>query len=506
MWDKSSFVDKAELQDEAYFFSSRRRHTRFRNVTGVQTCALPICGYSVLTGQPVYAGAKAGSITKVDIESFTGSAFTPDEKAKLVEAKQQAEKQDAEKHAADPFIKFDSNGVAVSKGVSPQLAGVISGWKQMLGIKADIYVTTIEDAKADKDNFTGPQRAVGSAGLDANEAGSMRKLSDGSYYIAFTKGTSVAKMLETMAHEIGHVHEKEAFANASPEDQKAIRAEFEKWRASTKGKSAKEVVESLRARATGRSTKGFEGKTSEDMTAYWKSFSEWYADQVSRWATTSEKPLTVVEKFFARLGAALKKFYFSLKGQKYMPSETMKSFLDKIADGAIIIDNKTDQAVDNDSASQAMFIGVKGLTQRGMTEKQVSNLTTAKLMDANGELRSDIWYDTGWLRGADKQWRTEISDKDAKMTLDKVEPGGKVQMNTPYRLGDVLSHLPLYRLYPEIADYVVTFDANLPPKYAAFDPDNKFIVLSGQQPDDVTTLLHEVQHAIQQIEGFWPWR
>src|ERR1043166_10068306 len=24
------------------FFSSRRRHTRFRNVTGVQTCALPI--------------------------------------------------------------------------------------------------------------------------------------------------------------------------------------------------------------------------------------------------------------------------------------------------------------------------------------------------------------------------------------------------------------------------------------------------------------------------------
>ena len=26
-----------------FFFSSRRRHTRFRGVTGVQTCALPIC-------------------------------------------------------------------------------------------------------------------------------------------------------------------------------------------------------------------------------------------------------------------------------------------------------------------------------------------------------------------------------------------------------------------------------------------------------------------------------
>ena len=27
-----------------FFFSSRRRHTRYISVTGVQTCALPICG------------------------------------------------------------------------------------------------------------------------------------------------------------------------------------------------------------------------------------------------------------------------------------------------------------------------------------------------------------------------------------------------------------------------------------------------------------------------------
>ena len=31
-----------------FFFSSRRRHTRCADVTGVQTCALPIC--SVLVG------------------------------------------------------------------------------------------------------------------------------------------------------------------------------------------------------------------------------------------------------------------------------------------------------------------------------------------------------------------------------------------------------------------------------------------------------------------------
>src|ERR1043166_2872286 len=31
------------LRSSFLVFSSRRRHTRFRNVTGVQTCALPIC-------------------------------------------------------------------------------------------------------------------------------------------------------------------------------------------------------------------------------------------------------------------------------------------------------------------------------------------------------------------------------------------------------------------------------------------------------------------------------
>src|SRR3546814_2410892 len=35
-----------------FFFSSRRRHTRCALVTGVQTCALPICVQRLLEGQP----------------------------------------------------------------------------------------------------------------------------------------------------------------------------------------------------------------------------------------------------------------------------------------------------------------------------------------------------------------------------------------------------------------------------------------------------------------------
>src|SRR3546814_5885531 len=35
-----------------FFFSSRRRHTRCALVTGVQTCALPICNESALRPAP----------------------------------------------------------------------------------------------------------------------------------------------------------------------------------------------------------------------------------------------------------------------------------------------------------------------------------------------------------------------------------------------------------------------------------------------------------------------
>src|SRR3546814_6566327 len=40
-----------------FFFSSRRRHTRCALVTGVQTCALPICSLAISTGLVVLSMA-----------------------------------------------------------------------------------------------------------------------------------------------------------------------------------------------------------------------------------------------------------------------------------------------------------------------------------------------------------------------------------------------------------------------------------------------------------------
>jgi DNA-binding protein H-NS len=256
-------------------------------------------------------------------------------KAELLEVKERLEKAAEKKHQENPFIKFE-RGIALSDGMDPKIEGIIREWKDMLGLGGiNIYFSTTEDAKKNINNFTGPHRRIGSATIDANERGSMRRMEGGaSYYVVFDKSTSTTKMLEVIAHEMGHVHEKVAFDQAPQEVKDKLKAAYEKWLEGRKDKTSREAIQMLRAKTTAQTTDiGQTIETAEQLDKldpYWSKFSEWYADQVSRWAVTDEKPVGVVEKFFARLGAALRRFYQTLKGQKYLPDETFVQYLKQV--------------------------------------------------------------------------------------------------------------------------------------------------------------------------------
>jgi hypothetical protein len=212
------------------------------------------------------------------------------------------------------------------------MVNIARGWANMLGMKnLDIYFITKQEAIDNKDNFTGPHRPIGRIG-EMTKVGAKRKLDDGSYVIVINPSTSKGKTLETIAHELGHIHEKAVFDNASKEEQNAIIKEFNAWFNTHHKMSAKELVHSMRAKTLAQTTQ-FADPMMQASKAdpYWRNFEEWYADQVSRWSTSSEKPLTVVDKFFAKIAEALRKFYTTLKGQKYLPAQSIKEFLDKIA-------------------------------------------------------------------------------------------------------------------------------------------------------------------------------
>jgi len=63
---------------------------------------------------------------------------------------------------------------------------------------------------------------------------------------------------------------------------------------------------------------------------YLKSFSEWFADNVSRWTTTNEKPVGLVEKFFADLAKQLRKLASIVTGKRFMPDRAVAKFLDEM--------------------------------------------------------------------------------------------------------------------------------------------------------------------------------
>ncbi len=328
-----------------------------------------IRGFSVLTGDPVYMPTKGKTRAIVDVDNFNGTWINEADMKVLRKAKKDIEAEAAKKHKESSFIQFNQDGLAVSKDIDAKMAGVISEWKKLFGLKGNLYVSTTEDAIANRDNFTGPYRRIQDATYNKNENGITQLLSNGDRYILFKKSTSISKMLETLAHEMGHAHQAEVYNNASPEIKKQLKDEHMKWLASQKGKSARDLLNSLRAKKTAETTKisreDLKAEELDNYAAYWTSFSEWYADQVARWATTSEKPLTVVEKFFSKIANGLRKIFSVLKNKGYMPNETFKAYMDYITSKDAVRSNQIKPPTEEDqqplfsrSTMKASFEGV----------------------------------------------------------------------------------------------------------------------------------------------------
>lgn len=329
--------------------------------------------FSRLTGDPIYIPSKGtryvNKSVATDFSKVKNNPLTKEEIAKLVVAKDRLELE-RKKAAAkkNDFIQFDKDGVAISKDIDPKLAGIISEWKKLFGLKNNIYVSTTEDAIANRDKLTGPYERILHATFNKDENGVTQILPNGERYVLFKRSTSISKMLEVLAHEFGHAHQQEVYDNASPAIKRQIRAEYEKWLAKQNTATARELLKSLRAKKTAETTtltdEAMMATDLQNYNSYWTSFSEWYADQVSRWATTSEKPLSVVDKFFAKIANGLRKIFSMLKNQGYLPNETFKAYMDYITSPQAVRNNPinpnpTETAPQaSKSAMKASFEGV----------------------------------------------------------------------------------------------------------------------------------------------------
>jgi hypothetical protein len=163
------------------------------------------------------------------------------------------------------------------------------------------------------------------------------------------------------------------------------------------------------------------------------------------------------------------------------------------------------------ATSSLGLLFIKG--QEGIVTPQLMPLSLAQsLLDtfedaAPGMGREVLRQRTGWFEGIDGKWRIEISDEAGQFILPLDELVESPSFGTPtiYKLGDVYSHPLLYELYPEAANidfvYRPAFMDLFKREQGSYNGKNQ-IQVTPYAEDASSTVLHEIQHWIQQTEGF----
>jgi hypothetical protein len=358
--------------------------------------------------------------TNKDLSAGTPAGFTADETAQLMEAYGKLAKERSDLDAKYPEGKFPADSNIITSPKTAEYAGYIRGLVQQLGLgDKRLYVFMGGETRTDPmalgvtpyfEQLDGPLKDTTARFAMLRDRPNVGALLLNEQIIA-TK--SKQEILETIAHEIGHMVEHMALAHATPETKAALEKAHRAWLQQQKGASVRELIEALRNRESARSTlEGAEMDVSLPAERvsnyrYLTSFSEWFADNVSRWATTDEKPVGLAEKFFADVAKQLRKLASIVTGKRFLPNREVVKFirnmgpmdavsLDTNLLGTKPITSEMNPSIDSLVASSEMARGQPGPIRRAM------------------ELMVDAFSDTAGIDFTDK-FRTFTVDAGASM-------------------------------------------------------------------------------------------
>lgn len=214
------------------------------------------------------------------------------------------------------------------------------------------------------------------------------------------------------------------------------------------------------------------------------------------WAMNRNKPgiikriLNALERFIARIRG--KDAYLAVEQRQ--AAERLRDMLTGELKRAYGTDVKGEAAVESGEGKRHSLAG-----QYSQTAK-LNSLSGAVRMNENGTPMDTIRARTGWWLGKDGKWRYEIDD--SALSFDR---NGYTD-NAMY-LADYVRHDKLFAAYPwirgvklKIVD-VIAGNENL---NGLYNHHNDTIYLKDGRTDKQmkSTLLHELQHVIQEYEGF----
>lgn len=131
-------------------------------------------------------------------------------------------------------------------------------------------------------------------------------------------------------------------------------------------------------------------------------------------------------------------------------------------------------------------------------------LNEAKLMALHGRLPDFVRLDTNWFRSpADHKWRFEIPDNNSRLKYMPTEEGDGAIAN----VGSLFQHPELFKAYPELQGNpaVLIKDSSKPTGHGLFENGSGTVHVAAPNSNvGRSVMLHELNHGVQNIEGFSP--
>lgn len=176
----------------------------------------------------------------------------------------------------------------------------------------------------------------------------------------------------------------------------------------------------------------------------------------------------------------------------------LRAFMQKSSDTTVSqknsgVNSKYTQNSKNDADIDGFSVG--GVNA---TTADVGRLADAERMKQGGADSETVRRETGWYRGYDGKWRFEIDDSKMRFINHREES------RRTWKLDELIRHDALFAAYPELRDYTVLNFGISDDVEAAFYPGLNRITLDPRlsRAEKRAALIHEIQHAIQLIEGF----
>jgi hypothetical protein len=221
---------------------------------------------------------------------------------------------------------------------------------------------------------------------------------------------------------------------------------------------------------------------------------------------------------------------------------------------ALPLAKKAGQAAKKAATSDDLAYALENLESKlGLGPKQImigpkaktfrhDDAALAAQMEKEGKDRNEIWQATKTMRAPDNQFRQELSDlnmrysvspvrsrqyetdrKRYSQAIDKATTDDELQAAQKYyekqrknnslnfigKAQEFIEHPELFQAYPELANYAFrelepTHKKFTAPQdvYGFYSPGQQSITVNTDAPLKRSTALHELQHAIQEIEGW----